>query len=345
MAEIASLLSRLEAAQVPLTDAIKSAMLAIPVEDYTDYDPEPFYHDRPLVFTETVEGGVKTISAPHMICTLLHHLELSEGQDVLLVGAKAGYVAALVGYIVGPEGSVTVVDPSRQVIDHVRDRLSHMEGICNFFVRKLVNVQRCPPNLPTPLNRALVTGSLPALPRWLEERIDNGGFVIAPLGGRMTQRLVKRELQAEWFDTDLGGVLFGPVDISDSERRESCVEDLAILFEEALEIGEELGVFDESQRKNLHELTESLRNLPEDAPQIQFIHDDLDEDDEEYLYIEFGDEGGEHPLISLFDSAAEWLGPIWPTLMALLETQMQHPGAPDADTDDMGFGAHRDLVP
>ena len=32
-------------------------------------------------------------------------------------------------------------------------------------------------------------------------------------------------------------------------------------------------------------------------------------------------------------------------MMALLETKMQHPGAPDATFDDFGFGHHEDLIP
>ena len=96
MNDIAGLLERLQAADVPLTPVIREAMSAIAVESFTNYDSEPFYYDRPLVFTETDSGGIKTISAPHMICTLLHHLELERGDEVLLLGAKGGYLAALI---------------------------------------------------------------------------------------------------------------------------------------------------------------------------------------------------------------------------------------------------------
>jgi protein-L-isoaspartate(D-aspartate) O-methyltransferase len=235
--DIAGLLERLQAADVPLTPVIREAMSAIAVESFTNYDSEPFYYDRPLVFTETDSGGIKTISAPHMICTLLHHLELERGDEVLLLGAKGGYLAALIGHIVGPEGGVTVVDPNRQVIEHVRERLKEFDCEARFHIRKMRQLDHAPPNLPDPLNRVLVTGSLPNLPNWLENRITDGGFVIAPIGGRVAQRLLKRERQGEWLDTDLGGVLFGPVDISETEDEATDSQQLASLLENALEFG------------------------------------------------------------------------------------------------------------
>ena len=58
------------------------------INDFTQFDTSPFYNDRPVVFLETNDGGVKTISAPHMIATLLYNLELFEEQNVVVYGAK-----------------------------------------------------------------------------------------------------------------------------------------------------------------------------------------------------------------------------------------------------------------
>ena len=348
MNDIAGLLERLQAADVPLTPVIREAMSAIAVESFTNYDSEPFYYDRPLVFTETDGGGIKTISAPHMICTLLHHLELERGDEVLLLGAKGGYLAALIGHIVGPDGGVTVVDPNRQVIEHVRERLKEFDCKATFHIRKMRQLDHAPPNLPNPLNRVLVTGSLPNLPNWLENRITDGGFVIAPIGGRVAQRLLKRERQGDWFDTDLGGVLFGPVDISDTEDEATDSRQLASMLENALEIGSELEVFDAEQIEHLHEFVEQLRLLPADLPPVLLTGDDdvwEEDEDECFQFIGFEGEVEDNPLFEMLLNASDWLSPLWPTLFALLETEMQHPGAPDDIGGDFGFGSHEDLVP
>ncbi|RTZ95903.1 MAG: hypothetical protein DSY41_01600, partial [Candidatus Poseidoniales archaeon] len=213
MTEISDLIGRLKAAGVPLNESIEEAMVSVDPGCFTDHHLEPFLRDSPVPFLVTEGGAAKTISAPHMVVTLLHHLELQPGQEVLLLGAKGGYIAALISHIVGPGGRVTVVDPSREVVEHVRQRLKeHCDG--RFTIRKMRSLTYAPPHLPEPLNRVLVTGSLVELPPWLEERVSEGGFVIVPLGHRNSQRLVKRERQGGWLDTDLGGVLFGPVDIA-----------------------------------------------------------------------------------------------------------------------------------
>ncbi len=348
MNDIAGLLSRLQAADVPLSPVIREAMSAVAVESFTDYDSEPFYYDRPLVFTETEGGGVKTISAPHMICTLLHHLELDRGDEVLLLGAKGGYLAALISHIVGPEGGVTVVDPNRQVVEHVRMRLKEFQNGATINVRKMRQLDFAPPNLPMPLNRVLVTGSLPNLPNWLESRVADGGFVIAPIGGRVTQRLLKRERQDGWFDTDLGGVLFGPVDISETENEATDSLQLAVMIENALELGSELEVFNEQQINHLQNFVNQLRLLPDDLPPVLLSgEDDVWEDDEDDLFhfAELTGEIQENPLLDLLINASDWLSPLWPTIFALLETEMQHPGSPDEVGEDFGFGSHEDLVP
>ena len=354
MSEISDLLARLEAADVPINSAIRDAMLSVDVADFTDYDPTPFFHDRPLVFTETDGGGVKTISAPHMICTLLHHLELEEGDEVLLLGAKGGYLAALIGHIVGPEGGVTIVDPNRQVIEHVREHLRNYPSEATFHTRKMRQINHTPPNLPQPLNRVLVTGSLSELPSWLENRVADGGFVIVPIGGRIAHRLVKLETQGEWFETDLGGVLFGPVDICETEAEPTDSRELAGLFEDALEIGMELGVFNENEGEQLRLFAQQLSGLPDNLPPVLFTPDDdvddvwVDDNEPDDIIIKFdnmGEELVDHPLFDLLETASDWLMPLWPTVLALLETKMQHPGAPDASFEDLGFGNHEDLVP
>ena len=76
-----------------------------------------------LCFFGNSEGGVKTISAPHMIVTLLHNLELEEGQHIVIYGAKGGYLSALIAHIIGENGRITVLDPSIDVIEHISNNL------------------------------------------------------------------------------------------------------------------------------------------------------------------------------------------------------------------------------
>ena len=80
---MSELLERLEAAGIILDDLTKSAMIDIKPGDFTDYDLEGFWHDRPVPFLFTGFGATRTISAPHMIATLLYHLEVIVGLSLI----------------------------------------------------------------------------------------------------------------------------------------------------------------------------------------------------------------------------------------------------------------------
>jgi hypothetical protein len=127
---------------------------------------------------------------------------------------------------------------------------------------------------------------------------------------------------------------------------------LAELFEDALEVGGELGIFADDVLQQLDQLVRELRELPETLPPLNLHAEEgveiILEDEEEDFIFELEGMGldDDHPIFQLLAEAAEWLTPLWPTLLALFETQMQHPGAPDVDQDEgEDFGPHSDLVP
>ena len=95
MEEISDLLERLRESGVPIDDSIANAMQSVNIEDFTDFDINTFLMDRPIPFLSTENGTTKTISAPHMIVTLLHHLEILDGCHVLVLGSKGGYICLL----------------------------------------------------------------------------------------------------------------------------------------------------------------------------------------------------------------------------------------------------------
>ena len=341
------LIKRLKDAGLPVSEAISAAMQSVDIGQYTDYDLEPFWYDRPLVFLETERGGVKTISAPHMIVSMLHHLELEPGQEVLLLGAKGGYIAALIAHIVGPEGGVIVVDPSKEVVNHVRDKIKIVNQTHDVRVRKMRRIGHCPPQLPEPLDRVLVTGSLTELPNWLERRISEGGFAISPMGGRLSQRLIKRERAGQdWFDTDLGGVLFGPVDISETEPEPLSAESISELLRESAVLGEEIGLFSDEIIGRLNNLAQSLDDLPTNLRPLP-EQDEFSDEIPWALDLELL-ENDVHPVIDLLTSEMDWLAEIWSVLITLVDVRLMQPGSPNTEDEEErvgGFGRHSDLVP
>ena len=327
---MSDLLARLRSAGVPLDKIISDAMESIDPADFTDFHLEAFWHDRPVPFLFTHFGATRTISAPHMIVTLLHHLEVQEGQHALLVGSKGGYLAALLDSIVGYSGAVTIVEPHPEVRAYTEERL---EGHDSYGPLRVLQPHELGgiDEVSRPVDRVLITGSVRSIPYGVKDLVDDGGFVLGPFGGPVHQRLIKKERQGdEWFDTDLGGVVFGPMDVRESERSPLDPVSLANHIEDALELIGRLVDMEEDTDERIRDLVCSLREMPPDIPTL-----DEDSTEEDIL---------EHPVVDLLMSEIEWLGPLWPLFNDYLSLDLASPGSPDEDVAHL-FGGHEDLVP
>ena len=330
MEGISDLVERLRAAGVPVDDRTAEAMNSVDLGNFTDYDTEPFLMDKPIPFLVTESGAAKTISAPHMVATLLHHLEIREGQHVLLIGSKGGYLASLLDCMLGPDGAVTIIEPHSEVLQHTSERLE--------LHRSMGLLRALPPDaiegwadFSRRVDRVLVTGAVRGLAPEVESMVEEGGFVLGPFGGPLHQRLLKRERQGnDWADTDLGGVVFGPMDLAESERSPLDPHSLAEHLEDLLDLMAEVIEIEEETIDRLEGLILSLRDLPIDLPL-------LDEESTE-------DEILEHPVMELLLMEMEWLGPMWPLFGDYLSVEMANPGSPEDDDQDM-FGGHEDLIP
>ena len=262
MEEMKLLLDRISKSGIEVPQSVREAMCSLHLEQFTTYDFNGFFHDRPVVFMETENGGVKTISAPHMIVTLLHHLELHQGQEVLVVGSKGGYIAALIASIIGEDGRVVLIDPSHEIVRHTANALA---GWPTVDLRQVESIEVAPIELPGELNRVLITGSIESIPNWMEERIVEGGFVLAPIGDNHHQELMKMERQlGELHPTSLGPVSFGPVDILESEPKPLSAIEIADLLETLIETCHEMELCEAEELQQLGTIADELR-LMQDA--------------------------------------------------------------------------------
>ena len=323
------LIQRLEAAGVPVDDMAKIAMEDVDPADFTDFDLEPFWNDRPVPFLFTGFGATRTISAPHMIATLLHHLEILEGQDIMLIGSKGGYLAAIIDRMVGKDGTVTIIEPHEEVREYTEERLSMHQSSGIIRVLRPHDMENCDEDSKS-FERILITGSVREIPETIEHMVVDGGFVLGPFGGPVHQRLLKRERQGEmWFDTDLGGVVFGPMDVGESESGPLDPDSLANHIEDAFDLVGGLVEIEEDTSERVRALISALRDLPTDLPFI-----DEESTEEEIM---------EHPVVELLMSEIDWLGPLWPIFSEFLSIDIASPGSVEEISDFLG--GHEDLVP
>ena len=74
MSGVIDLVQMLKKTGIPMNQGIIDAILSTEPSDFTDFPPESFWQDYP-VFLRLI--GAKNDFCPHMIVTMLHHLELS----------------------------------------------------------------------------------------------------------------------------------------------------------------------------------------------------------------------------------------------------------------------------
>ena len=329
MEDMDSLLTKLSLAGVEFNLLIREALMNLDIRNFSNMNPKSFFQDRPLVFLENERGGVKTISAPHMILTLLHHLELKQGMDVIIIGSKGGYISALVNEIVGESGSITLLDYDAEVLEHAKK--SHKISGCYDLIKrkKLRRDGRRPIGLCSNISRVLITGSIKSLPNWIDSSICDGGFIIYPDGSRINQKLIKRERQGtEFFDTDLGDVVFGPLDIRDSEPITPSPLELAEIFEQVTMIAEEYQLIDNDLSKKLDDLIIKLR----------LIHN------EKEILKKINMEEATEKMMILLNQSESWMSKLWPIFLMISEIDICSM-IEFNDSEDYFYNGHEDMIP
>ncbi len=159
------------------------------------------YEDRPLPI-----GEGQTISQPYIVAVMTEQLELKPQDRVLEIGTGSGYQAAL---LVELAGTVISVERLRDLADRAQQNLARA-GVTGVRVVVGDGTQGYSPE--APYNAIIVTAASPDIPGPLIEQLAEGGRLIAPVGPRDCQdliKLVKREGRVEKIP--LGGVCFVPL--------------------------------------------------------------------------------------------------------------------------------------
>ena len=79
------------------------------------FGPKP-YEDKPNLFyyDENNPRNYRTISAPYMITIMLQGLDLKENDNLLILGAKSGYISAL-AHQLAPKGEIIILEANSEI--------------------------------------------------------------------------------------------------------------------------------------------------------------------------------------------------------------------------------------
>ena len=169
---------------VPLKDFIPDEILRLLQKDKDD---EILYDDVPVLFylDKENQSSVRTISAPHMISIMLQKLILNENDDLLILGAKSGYIATL-AHKLAPKGKIVILEANSKIAKITAENLSNqnIDGEIEVIVK---NPLEGFPEL-SPWKKILVTGAITQERIYpLLKQLDSEGVLFAPIGENYLQ--------------------------------------------------------------------------------------------------------------------------------------------------------------
>ena len=158
---------------IPLEKFIPEKFISI-VKLYEDV-PNLFYYD------EQNPNNYRTISAPSMISIMLQGLSLAEDDDLLILGAKSGYIAALT-HKLAPKGEIIILEANSEIAKITSKNLKNLklDDKISIIVKNPLNGM---PEL-SPWQKILVTGAIQQskIHPLLRQLDNNGGVLFAPIG-------------------------------------------------------------------------------------------------------------------------------------------------------------------
>jgi protein-L-isoaspartate(D-aspartate) O-methyltransferase len=183
-------------------ERVLSAMREIPRHLFV---PEPYrsaaYQDSPLPI-----GQGQTISQPYIVAKMTELLAVSPEDTVLEIGTGSGYQAAILGKLAR---EVITLERIPEVAEMAMKNLESL-GISNVRVVVTDGTEGYPKK--APYNAILVTASTPEVPRPLMDQLADGGRLVAPVGSRDLQELVRLVRKGgDFIRESYGGVVFVPL--------------------------------------------------------------------------------------------------------------------------------------
>lgn len=167
------------------------AFMEIPLEKFI---PGKFknmvklYEDVPNLFyyDEHNPKSYRTISAPHMITIMLQGLALETSDDLLILGAKSGYISALAHHL-APKGEIVILEANSEIAKITAENLKKL-NLDNKITIVVKNPLNGMPEL-GPWQKILVTGAIEQTKIYplLKQLDKDGGVLFAPIGKDLVQ--------------------------------------------------------------------------------------------------------------------------------------------------------------
>ena len=142
-------------------------------------------------------GEGQTISQPYMVAVMTELLELKGTENVLEVGTGSGYQAAILSEL---SKEVYTIERFEKLAQEARKKFQEL-GYNNIYVKSGDGTLGWSEK--APFDRIIITAGTPQIPDPLIQQLAQGGVIVAPVGERFSQQLIRvkksdRELSEEF---------------------------------------------------------------------------------------------------------------------------------------------------
>jgi protein-L-isoaspartate(D-aspartate) O-methyltransferase len=162
-------------------ERVLNAMKKIPRHLFVDESMQyKAYDDMALSI-----GEGQTISQPYMVAVMTELLELKDNEKVLEVGTGSGYQATILAELAK---EVCTIDRVALLAKRAGERFNSL-GYTNIYVKVGDGTLGWPEQ--APFDRIIITAGTPKIPDPLIEQLSEGGILVAPVGDRYSQQLLK----------------------------------------------------------------------------------------------------------------------------------------------------------
>jgi len=134
-------------------------------------------------------GEGQTISQPYMVAVMTELLGLGGDEKVLEIGTGSGYQAAVLAEL---SKEVYTIERIQSLSDRAREAIAEL-GYVNIHMKVGDGTLGWPEA--APFDRILITAAAPSVPEPLVDQLSEGGMLVAPVGDRYSQQLVKLRKQ------------------------------------------------------------------------------------------------------------------------------------------------------
>ncbi len=178
---------------------VLSAMRKVPRHLFvSDALMDQAYADHPLPI-----GEQQTISQPYIVAHMTQALQLNPDDRVLEIGTGSGYQAAILAQIVFRVYTIETIRTLHIKARKLFDELKYS----NIVTRYADGTNGWKDE--SPFDAIIITAGAPEIPVPLVQQLGIGGRMVLPVGGRLTQEMIKLYRDEEGIhQAKLGGCRF-----------------------------------------------------------------------------------------------------------------------------------------